>query len=188
MRWSLEYRSRQLKTAEPKNRRTGTNKMRDNSFIAERLSRSAAIIPDGNIERVFPFFGPIEKMKWAEGWEPAILYPTTGKIEEELVFTTRGHGHGEDTFAWMVSKYRPEIHLVEYVVSTQNRYCVINIRCKSVSGSQSEATVSYTYTGLNDLGNEINRHAIEKMYERDLKDWEEVINHFLKTGKKLKHN
>ncbi len=48
--------------------------------------------------------------------------------------------------------------------------------------------ITYTHTGLNALGNEIDKHAIEKMYARDLKDWEEAITHYLKTGNKLTHH
>ena len=156
-------------------------------FQAERVSKTATITLEENMDRVFPLFGPVEEKKWAEGWNPEILYPASAQIGEGMVFTTQGHGHGEDTFAWIVSKYQPENHLIEYTVSTPNRYWTINIQCQPLSDGQTKATISYTYTGLTALGNQINRHAIEKMYEKNLKDWEDAINHYLKTGQALKH-
>jgi predicted translin family RNA/ssDNA-binding protein len=87
----------------------------------------------------------------------------------------------------MVSRYQVENHVVEYIVSTANRYWVITIQCAASSKDRTKATVSYTYTGLTDLGNEINRQAIKKMFERDLEDWEEAINHYLESGEVLKH-
>ena len=32
------------------------------------------------------------------------------------------------------------------------------------------------------MGNAINERALQLMYARDLKDWEEKINHYLETG------
>jgi hypothetical protein len=162
--------------------------MEQNPFTAERVSKSATIMLEGHIERVFPLFGPVKERKWAGGWNPVMLYPASGEVEEGMVFTTQGHGHGETVFAWIVSKYQAENHLTEYIVSTANRYWVITIRCIASSVAQTKATVSYTYTGLTPLGNEINKDAIEKMYERNLRDWEEAINHYLKTGEALKHH
>lgn len=162
--------------------------MSDKTFKAERVSRTATITLNASIEKVFPLFGAIEEKKWADGWNPVILYPYTEKIEEGMVFTTQAHGHHESVFAWIISKYRPEDYLIEYIVSTSNRYWIINIRCASSSNSETKAAITYTYTGLNELGNEINKQALEKMYERNLEDWSDAINHFLKTGQTPKHH
>jgi hypothetical protein len=45
----------------------------------------------------------------------------------------------------------------------------------------------YTYTGLTEHGNAINKLALGMMYRRNLKDWEEAINHYLETGQRLAH-
>jgi hypothetical protein len=162
--------------------------MGHHGFTAERVSKSATIRLEGPIEKVFPLFGPVEEMKWADGWNPVVLYPASGYVEEGMVFTTQGHGHGETVFAWIVSKYQAENHVIEYIVSTANRYWVITVRCFASSVEQTKATISYTYTGLTPLGNEINKQAIEKIYKQNLKDWEEAINHYLKTGEAIKHH
>jgi hypothetical protein len=156
-------------------------------FKAERLSRTATITLHGAVDKVFPLFGAIEEKRWADGWNPSMLYPKSEQIEVGMVFTTEGHVHGEGRYAWIVSRYQIESYVVEYIVSTANRYWVITIQCVASSKDRTKATVSYTYTGLTPLGNEINRHAIKKMFERELEDWEEAINHYLETGKVLKH-
>ncbi len=161
--------------------------MNDNIFKAERDSRTEAIALDGSVEEVFPLFGAIEEKKWADGWNPVVLYPHTGTIEERMVFTTQAHSHHESLYAWMVSKFQPENHIVEYIVSTENRCWVINIRCDNLPGNKTKAAVTYTFTGLNALGNEINKHALEQMFRNNLEDWAEAINHYLKTGETLKH-
>ena len=65
----------------------------------------------------------------------------------------------------------------------------ITIQCReSVAGETTQAEITYTYTGLTEHGNAINKLALEMMYRRDLKDWEEAINHYLETGQRLAHN
>lgn len=160
--------------------------MNDSPFSAERVSRSATILLEGPIDTVFPLFGPVEESKWEDGWNPVILYPKSGELEEGMVFTSPARGYGEAQYAWIVSKYQAENHIIEYIVSTANRYWVIAVHCNDVSDEQTRATVRYTYTGLTSLGNDINRHAIEFMYRNNLKDWEEAINHYLRTGTTLK--
>jgi hypothetical protein len=164
------------------------NSMDGKSFRAERLSRVATITLNGSLEKVFPLFGAIEEKKWADGWDPVVLYPLSDQLEKGMVFTTTGHGHGESKYAWIVSGYQMENHLIEYIVSTVNRYWVISIECVPTSATETKATIRYTYTGLTELGNEINRHAIEKMYARNLEDWQEAINHYLRTGEVLRHH
>jgi hypothetical protein len=161
--------------------------MKNNNFIAERISKIATIVADGNIEKVFPLFGAFEERKWAEDWNPTLVYPSTETIEEGTVFKTGGHGHNETEFLWIVSKYEPEKHFIQYLVTTENRYWTITIKCGQLTADKTTAEITYTYTGLNELGNKINAHAIEKMYSRKLKDWEEEINHYLEKGKTLSH-
>lgn len=56
------------------------------------------------------------------------------------------------------------------------------------SRETTEAEITYTYTGLTEKGSEINQMALETMFRRDLKDWEEEINHYLATGERLEHS
>ena len=96
-------------------------------------------------------------------------------MEEGTTFKTQRNRHDETEFLWRVSKYDPQNYLVQYLVSTENRYWTITVKCRAVSDSSTSATVTYTYIGLNSLGNEINKHALDKMY-------------FITTGKVLKEN
>lgn len=161
--------------------------MDDQNFKAEKISKSATIELSKNIQNVFPLFGPFEERKWAEGWNPALIYPTTEIVEEGTTFKTKGHKHNEAEFLWRVSKYQPETNFIQYLVSTSNRYWTITIKCERITDDKTSAEITYTFFGLNNLGNEINRLSIEKMYAHNLKDWEEAINHYLINGKMLLH-
>ncbi len=160
--------------------------MTDEGFKAERVTRTATISLRSGIDRVFPLFGAIKEKRWADGWNPVILYPASGDLEAGMVFVTEGSDADEPVYAWIVSAYQPQRHFVEYTVSTANRIWVITIRCGAPSALETEASVTYTFTGLNQLGNERNRSHIARMFAKNLVDWEEAINHYLSTGELLK--
>ncbi len=153
--------------------------MKNKKFKAERVSKTAVITLNGKIETVFPLFGAFEERKWAEGWDPTLIYPATENIEEGTTFKTKGFDYTEHEFIWRVSKYEADKFLIQYMVSTVNRYWTITIKCNSLIENKTSAEITYTYTGLNELGNRINEQSLEQMYAHNLKDWEEAINSFL---------
>ncbi|MFN8459618.1 MAG: SRPBCC family protein [Anaerolineae bacterium] len=146
----------------------------------KRISRTSTIILKAPLETVFPLFGPIKEMEWAEGWQPEIIYSQADNIEAHMVFKTKAHGHGEPDYIWTVSRYDPTEALIEYTIFTPNRLWYITVQCRESADAQTtQATISYTYTALNELGAAINQRAIEAMYAHNLKDWEEAINFHL---------
>jgi hypothetical protein len=151
-------------------------------FTAVRISRSATILVHDHIARVFPLFGPVREMEWAEGWAPEVLYGR-GDIEEHMVFRTKGDG---EYYQWVVTQYQPEDSSIEYTVTAHERIWFIRVECKAYQ-RETLATVSYTYIGLTEHGHQRNKKAMDKIFVHNLIDWEESINHYLSTGKKLKH-
>jgi hypothetical protein len=159
----------------------------ETDFKPERISRQSTIVLNGSIEKVFPLFGPLREKEWAEGWDPEIIYASSPDVlvEEHMIFRTRAHRHPrEEFYTWVITQYRPEEHEIEYTVSTQHRIWFIRVTCDS-PGASTKATVSYTFTSLTPEGSEMNRAALEKMFEHNLSDWGEAINYYLRTGKQL---
>lgn len=154
-------------------------------FIPERVSKTATIQIEAPIEKVFPLFGPIKEMEWAHGWNPQRIYPKEAIMEEHMIFQTKSSNEHESHFLWMVTQLDFTKHIIEYTVQTPNRIWTISVQCNP-QNSATTATVIYCYTGLNDLGNELNKTALAQMYTDDLKDWEKALNHYLKTGEVLK--
>lgn len=157
--------------------------MSQDNFKPERISKTASFIVDERIENVFPLFGPIREKEWAEGWEPEIIFSTNNLVEEHMIFRTKVSSD-EKYYTWVITQFDVSRHLVEYTVSTKNRIWFIRVQCQP-SGESTKATVSYTYTGMNSEGNQLNRDALAKMYINDLKDWQEAINYYLHNGKML---
>jgi hypothetical protein len=148
----------------------------------ERISRTATIQVNAQIEVVFPLFGPIKEKEWADGWDPEVIYSKTNLVEQHMMFRTKGRNPSEPFYAWTITTYNPDQHIIEYTVSTANRLWFITVVCLG-RDTQTSATITYTFTNLTDEGRELNTTALNKMYAEDLKDWEHAINYFLKTGK-----
>jgi len=153
------------------------------AFAAMRISKSATLMLEGRLQDVFPLFTPIREKEWAEGWEPEIVYGSD-IIKEGMIFKTRSSfDHGEH-FQWIVSKYDEQNSLVEYTVTAPNRVWFIEVHCKSHQ-DKTLSTVTYIYTGLTADGHQQNKIALNKIFANNLTDWEDAINHYLRTGKKL---
>lgn len=153
------------------------------SFASVRISRLATLLLNETIENVFPLFGPLREMEWAEGWNPEMLYGNND-VQERMVFRTPPGFEGESPYLWIISKYDADEHTIEYTVRSDDRVWFINVETRPFK-LITMATVTYTYIGLTRLAHERNLIALERMFERNLTDWEDAINHYIRTGKKL---
>lgn len=163
--------------------KTHAQAMDSSYFKSEKVSKTSTISLNATIDKTFPLFGAFEERKWANGWKPHLIYPSTEIIEEGTTFKTNGHGHSEKEFIWRVSKYDPEKHLIQYLVSTENRYWTITVKCSPAADHKTKAEITYSFIGLTALGNEINKHSLEAMYKENLNDWQDNINYYLANGK-----
>lgn len=158
-----------------------TVKTETEDFVAQRIFNSATIELNGDIETVFPLFGPIREKEWEPGWNPVIVYSDDPLVEKYMIFKSPGRFEGEDSYLWMISQYDPESYLIEYTVHTADRIWTINVNCQAVE-DKTLTTVAYTYTGLNARGNDLNRVALNQMYARNLQDWQEALDDYLEKG------
>lgn len=148
-------------------------------------SQTATITINGDIEKVFSLFGAYEEKKWAKGWEPTPVYPSTETIEEGTTFRTPGHLPGENEYIWRVSKYDIRNHLVQYMVYAPDRCWTITVQCAGAegrtgsAGGGTAATITYAFVGLNPAGEEKNKHSLHLLFQHQLKDWEEELNAYL---------
>ena len=134
-------------------------------------------------EAVFPLLCPVRETEWAVGWEPKRVYSHSGLAEPDCVFTTSGEGTDA---IWVVSRYEPESHRVEFVKITPGlTACRIEIRLNRGRDGGSEAEVSYTHTALSEAGERFIRDFTQERFEAFMRAWESELNHFLRTGERL---
>ncbi len=157
-------------------------KNNDVEILNQRITKTATIFIKGKVAEVFPLFGPIKEKEWAPGWNPEIIYSQTGIVEKHMIFRTARKFDEAEDYTWVITHCDPEACFIEYAVNTSERIWFIAVQCRSESDGMTSASVTYTFTALTDKGARLNEIALEKMYENDLKDWEEAINYYLKHG------
>ena len=148
-------------------------------FLAKHVEKSASITLHGDIDSVWPLFDPINESKWVSVWNPELLHPNDGQVQEGMVFRTSGG------MTWVLSRYDRQNYRITYTVYHAEEVRTIDIQCSKHGTSYTDATVTYRFVGLTELGNQLIEKAAKRMFASDLRDWQKLINHFLKTGETL---
>ena len=149
---------------------------------AKRISRTSEFIANASITIVFPLFGPIEEMKWDPDWKPKIVCFERSIPEERMMFTSPARFEDEHDYVWIITRFDPEKHIIEYTVSSEHRTWFIDVRCIEENEYAPRVRVTYTYTSLTERGAELNTVSLESMFKENLADWARAINSYLEKN------
>jgi hypothetical protein len=155
-------------------------------FTANHISRSYTIELAGETKEVFYLFEPLGEKEWAEGWNPQILYPTSGEIQEGTVFVTEGLDKAQTI--WTILAYDPQAHSIKYLrLAPTSHLALVEIQCRPYQ-TKTRATVQYTFTALSESGNAYLDKFTESYYRDWIENWGKAINYYLKHRKLLTHH
>jgi Polyketide cyclase / dehydrase and lipid transport len=141
-------------------------------------TRTATIVLNGDINRVFPLFGFLEEAKWSRGWDPQVV--ALGASLQDSVFTVTDNGV---TATWIVAEYDEHQHRATYAVFVPNsRAMTIRITCKP-DGNKTRVQVAYTMASLGENGVAALRDFEQQDFAKRLEHWQHAIDHYLGTGK-----
>ena len=157
-----------------------TNNVRSqmNEFNGKQISRINSIELNGPIDEVFHLFTPIGEKKWAEGWEPKIIYPQSQDTQTGMVFSTR-HIDEHLTY-WVIVDYNSEEHFIQYVNFIYDfRSVVLKIKCNRIDENKTEAVINYCYTGLSEKGNKFIDTVTKDKQKEYIESWQADINNHL---------
>jgi hypothetical protein len=150
------------------------------TFTAKRVSHTHTIRLNSVPERVFPLFTPDGEKKWAPGWDFELIYSSSGGPEENLIFTTAAHDHGQSGAIWIMSRYEPADYFIEYQrIEPGVKIGRIRITCQAGDQADTLATIEYVYTALSEQGNEFIDRFSDEEYVTFIDHWEKAINHYL---------
>ncbi|MED5618280.1 SRPBCC family protein [Ideonella sp. BN130291] len=111
---------------------------------------SHTITIEAPIERCFMFFTPAGEELWVDGWQPQYLWPSDGRTEAGMVFTT---GQGEEHTIWMLVDFDRRAHRSRYArVTPGSRTGLVEVRCRALDAERTEVSVSYMLTALSAAG------------------------------------
>jgi hypothetical protein len=139
---------------------------------------------DAPPERVFPLLCPVREADWVPGWDPSLVLSTSGAAEEDCVFIMPGDDMADAV--WVITRHDASAHAVEFVkVTPEHTVGRITITLASDGPQRTVATVTYQYTALSDAGEAFVRGFTEAVYVDVMKEWEQQLNHYLRTGRML---
>jgi hypothetical protein len=154
-------------------------------FKAKRITRSYRQTIDATPEKIFPLLCPVREAEWLDGWRYSMIYSHSGLVEQGAVFSTPSESEAHTV--WIVTKHDTRTHEVDFARFTpESRTCTLKIIVTSKDEHSSYVDVAYTYTGIAAAGNDFIDHFSEKAFLDAVTLWEASMNHFLKTGQKLK--
>lgn len=155
------------------------------SFQARRTTQRYCQTNLAPPEQIFPLLCPLREAEWLDGWQYRMIYSASGRVEKGCVFSTRQEGE-EDTL-WVVTRHDPIRHVIAFARFTpRSRICVLEIAVKPAGTGRSAVHIVYTYTGIAPKGNRFIDGFTREAFLEAVRFWEQAINHFLVTGKKLK--
>lgn len=135
-------------------------------------------------ETVFPLLCPVREVEWVAGWQPKEVYSESGVAERDCIFVTPGEP-GDSV--WVISRYQPHSFQIEFVKVTPG-FTVGRIEISLWQNAEggSDAEITYSYTALSREGESFVNDFTAAHYQHFMREWENELNHFLKTGAKLK--
>jgi hypothetical protein len=134
---------------------------------------------------IFRLLCPTREYDWIDTWQCRMVYSASGHAELDCVFKTDSPSDGpEDT--WVVSRYEPPL-LIEFVRVNPLRAIRYTICLRETAAGETEADWRQVVTGLNDEGNAWVRGLDETTFIRRMGELERMLNHYLATGRMLRH-
>ena len=131
-----------------------------------------------SIDELFPLFSPEGEKLWVPGWDYENVMGTT-ELSEDYVFLTQSHDHAEADAVWVVKKYVPIDHLVEfYRIEPGQKVGLVGVRCSSASSEQTTVEITYRYTALSVEGERFIANFDEKAYGEFIAEWKTLLSQY----------
>lgn len=156
----------------------------ESNFIAKRITRNYCQTIFSTPDKIFPLICPVLEAQWLDDWDYKMIYSETGFAEDGAVFTTSNEGE-EDT-VWIVTEHDKIDNKVEFIrITPASRVSKLTVHIKEKDHNSSYVDITYTYTAYTAEGNRFIDDYTEKVFLKMVKHWEDSINYFLETGRKL---
>lgn len=153
------------------------------NFIAKQTHLSASQLLVASPKTVFPLLCPTREYDWIENWKCELLFSKSGFAELDCVFTTNFPGDEKDT--WIVDRFQPN-KLIQFVRVSENRAIRYRITLSDNGNDTTTALWEQTVTALTEAGNRYVESLSDTEFSQKIKGLENLLNHYLKTGKMLK--
>ena len=145
------------------------------------IRHTKAFEMDLPIVELFPLFSPEGEKHWVPGWDYENVMGTT-ELSEDYVFLTKTHDHGTSDAIWIVKKYDPKLHFVQfYKIEPGEKIGVVTVKCTELEASKTMIRVTYKYLALSKGGEEFITVFNESTYEEFIDEWQKLLTNYFKS-------
>ncbi len=86
------------------------------------------------------------------------------------------HDHATSDAIWIVKKYDPESHLVQfYKIEPQEKVGVVTVKCSKQEPDKTKVQVTYKYIALSETGESFIDAFNEDAYEEFMGEWQKLL-------------
>jgi len=133
------------------------------------------------IADIFQLFSPEGEKHWVPGWDYENVMGTT-ELSDDYVFLTKTHDHGTSDAIWIVKKYDPKLHFVQfYKIEPGEKIGVVTVKCTELEASKTMIRVTYKYLALSKGGEEFITVFNESTYEEFIDEWQKLLTNYFKS-------
>ncbi|RMF66804.1 MAG: hypothetical protein D6743_05875 [Calditrichaeota bacterium] len=131
------------------------------------------------VEILFPLFSAEGEKLWVPGWDYENVMGSSD-LHEDYIFLTKNHDHASTEAIWLVKRYEPESHFVQfYKVEPEDKVGIITVQCTEISDALTRVEVSYEYVALSKKGVAFIERFTEEAYKEFIADWKRLlVNYF----------
>lgn len=130
------------------------------------------------IDELFPLFSPEGEKHWVPDWDYENVMGTT-ELSEDYVFLTRSHDHAGTDAVWVVKKYDPETHVVEfYRIEPEEKVGLVRVKCAAVGERKTSIEVTYRYTALSASGESFIASFDKRAYKECIDEWQSLLSSY----------
>lgn len=146
----------------------------------DRVKHTETFQLDQPVDILFPLFSAEGEKLWVPGWDyQNIMGP--GELREDYVFVTANHDHAAGDAIWLVKRYEPDNHYIQfYKVEPGDKVGIISVQCDAVSGSRTNVSVTYEYIALSENGNAFIAGFTKEKYREFIGEWQYLLETYFK--------
>ena len=135
------------------------------------------------VAELFRLFSPEGEKSWVPGWDYENVMGMT-ELSEDYVFLTRKHDHGTRDAIWIIKKYDPKSHVVQYYkIEPDEKIGVVTVECMELEAERTKVQVTYKYLALSATGEKFVSEFSEDVYDKFIGEWQKLLlNYFESKG------
>ncbi len=146
------------------------------------IKHSAGFDIQQPIQRVFPLFSAEGETLWVPGWTYENIMGSK-ELREDYIFLTESHDHASTRAIWLVKRFEPENHFVQfYKVEPEEKVGIITIQCSAKEQSLTHTQVTYEYIGLSRKGNAFIASFSKQKYREFIDEWHSLLTSHFKSA------